>query len=194
MAEDWTDEEFLLYVETHSKTERALFQRENVIRLIELAGGIIPDEMPTFVEMHDDDLQVTSWLNEAWRTVKLRESVDENTIVEGKKHIFTITEEEELIASLEIDGSMTINPKFAVEEVAAKFWESVKHNVLCPNCEWPLGQDGTVRSAVVRCGICERPIMLQHGEEERSMSVIGSDNLETIVMHNRCYRNAKGVV
>lgn len=35
---DWTNEEFLRYVEEHSKTERALFHRDDALRLVALAG------------------------------------------------------------------------------------------------------------------------------------------------------------
>lgn len=37
-SENWTDEEFLRYVETHSRTERHMFSLAHAKRLVELAG------------------------------------------------------------------------------------------------------------------------------------------------------------
>lgn len=55
----WTDEEFLSYVDIHSRTERALFSGEMLIRLRDLSGmfltamgGIDPSK---FYPLHDED-------------------------------------------------------------------------------------------------------------------------------------------
>lgn len=50
---EWTDDFFLGYVEIHSETDRALFSREHVRRLHELAGVPVPD-VPPFAAMHAD--------------------------------------------------------------------------------------------------------------------------------------------
>lgn len=42
-AEEWSDEEFLGYVEIHSCTDRALFHRDHVLRLYKLAHVETPD-------------------------------------------------------------------------------------------------------------------------------------------------------
>jgi hypothetical protein len=38
MSDTWSDDKLLDYVETHSKTERALFHVDHINRLLELAG------------------------------------------------------------------------------------------------------------------------------------------------------------
>jgi hypothetical protein len=55
----WTDAEFLTYVEHHSQTERAIFCREHLLRLFELAGSTqkIPEEA-AFLELHYDNARV----------------------------------------------------------------------------------------------------------------------------------------
>jgi hypothetical protein len=54
---DNTDEEFLIYVELHSETERALFSREHVLRLLKLADvskGEYNIPMGGFIAVHYD--------------------------------------------------------------------------------------------------------------------------------------------
>lgn len=50
----WDDESFLGYVETHSRTELALFHRDHVLRLLELAGREPPDHIGAFVSVQAD--------------------------------------------------------------------------------------------------------------------------------------------
>lgn len=50
MSEQWSDREFLDYVDTHSKTERALFHSTHVVRFLKLAGQ---DEMAELCEQND---------------------------------------------------------------------------------------------------------------------------------------------
>lgn len=53
-----SDDDFLGYVDLHSKTERALFSREHVLRLIKLANvpeGQYPLPMASFISVHADE-------------------------------------------------------------------------------------------------------------------------------------------
>lgn len=58
MSDEWTDEEFLRYVEAHSETERALFSMGHVNRLLKTAGE---KELngEGFVAMHRENIQDT---------------------------------------------------------------------------------------------------------------------------------------
>lgn len=49
-----TDEGLLGYVWLHSRTERALFHRDHVLRLFKLAKVKPPDDLPAWVPMHED--------------------------------------------------------------------------------------------------------------------------------------------
>ena len=49
---DFTDYELVEYIDTHSRTERALVHREHVRRLLTLAGRAVPDDLPAFVGVH----------------------------------------------------------------------------------------------------------------------------------------------
>jgi len=51
VSSEWTDEEFLQYVETHSQTPRALFSDEHVRRLCRLAGREAP-QFSGFLAVH----------------------------------------------------------------------------------------------------------------------------------------------
>lgn len=52
----WSDEEFLSYVEIHSRTERALFSGEHVIRFCKLAGRETNVPADGFYAMHYHDI------------------------------------------------------------------------------------------------------------------------------------------
>ncbi len=43
------DEDLLGYFEIHSRTERALFHRDQVLRLCELAGREVPVKLPEWI-------------------------------------------------------------------------------------------------------------------------------------------------
>jgi hypothetical protein len=49
-----TEDEFLRYVELHAESERALFHRDHVAHLHELAGQSCPPCLPEYVAMHED--------------------------------------------------------------------------------------------------------------------------------------------
>ena len=52
---EWSDEEFLSYVEIHCKTERAVFHRDMVARLYKMAGRQIDEgALKEFIELHED--------------------------------------------------------------------------------------------------------------------------------------------
>jgi hypothetical protein len=54
MLRDWTDEELISYFEIHSRTERALFAKEHVARLMKLGGSpeLHLDRVPSFIPVH----------------------------------------------------------------------------------------------------------------------------------------------
>lgn len=47
------DEEFLAYVQIHAETPRALFSREQIVRLAELAGEPIADDLPEWAALRN---------------------------------------------------------------------------------------------------------------------------------------------
>jgi hypothetical protein len=49
-----SDEDLLGYFEIHSRTERALFHRGHVVRLLELAGREVPQDLPEWIGVHID--------------------------------------------------------------------------------------------------------------------------------------------
>lgn len=51
---EWTDEEFLGYFELHSRTERALFHRGHVERLLKMAGRPVPERLGEWMAVHDE--------------------------------------------------------------------------------------------------------------------------------------------
>lgn len=53
---EWSDSEFLNYVEAHSKTPRALFSKEHVNRFRKLAGKQEIDGSWDFIAMHNFDI------------------------------------------------------------------------------------------------------------------------------------------
>ncbi len=53
---EWSDAEFLGYVDEHSRTDLALFSREHVNRLLRLAGREEITDLPSFVGMHRCDI------------------------------------------------------------------------------------------------------------------------------------------
>ncbi len=57
MSEPWTDEEFLGYVDLHSRTELALFHRDHVKRLCELSGAQWVGRMRDFEPLHYHDIK-----------------------------------------------------------------------------------------------------------------------------------------
>jgi hypothetical protein len=52
--DEWTDEQFLSYVELHSTTERHLFSKGHVIRLLALAGREVPPLVSALIAVHHD--------------------------------------------------------------------------------------------------------------------------------------------
>ena len=57
--DEWNDEFFLGYVETHSKTERALFHVTHIRRFLLLAGESVPLSLPSdgFIAMHYENIR-----------------------------------------------------------------------------------------------------------------------------------------
>lgn len=53
----WDDETFLGYVELHSKTERALFHKVHIERLLKLAGVFMFPLEGTWLAVHNDAAQ-----------------------------------------------------------------------------------------------------------------------------------------
>ncbi len=51
------DKELLGYADTHSETERALFSREHVIRILTLAGERVPFAIPEWVSVSADTMK-----------------------------------------------------------------------------------------------------------------------------------------
>lgn len=49
---EWTDDFFLGYFSLHAATELALFSREHVLRLLNLAGREPPPHLADFVSVH----------------------------------------------------------------------------------------------------------------------------------------------
>ena len=49
---DWTDAEFIDYVEAHSQTPRALFSKEQLTRLFILADQVPPEMYSGFYAFH----------------------------------------------------------------------------------------------------------------------------------------------
>lgn len=51
-----TDEELINYTELHSQTERALFHRDHVARMYQLAGRAeLPSNLPEWIGWHSYD-------------------------------------------------------------------------------------------------------------------------------------------
>jgi hypothetical protein len=65
---DWTDKEFLDYVEIHSKTDRALFSNTHIERFARLAG--LPHLTPNggFNSMFYDDISIL--LADAYKNIE----------------------------------------------------------------------------------------------------------------------------
>jgi Multiubiquitin len=53
---EWTDEELIGYCDLHSRTDRALFHRDHVRRMFELAGEPVP-EIPEWVSVPAWDME-----------------------------------------------------------------------------------------------------------------------------------------
>lgn len=70
MSEQWTDEEFLHYFETHSQTERAQFSVSHVVRLLTLAGKSTPKAgvHSGFVSVHYETAKPL--IDEAWKRIR----------------------------------------------------------------------------------------------------------------------------
>ena len=48
------DDDLLGYFEIHARTERALFHRGHVVRLLELAGHEVPEDIPEWISVRID--------------------------------------------------------------------------------------------------------------------------------------------
>jgi hypothetical protein len=57
MNDGMTDEQFLGYVELHSTTERHLFGKHHVVRLLELAGRKVPAGIGALVGIDQETAQ-----------------------------------------------------------------------------------------------------------------------------------------
>ena len=68
---DLTDTEFLYYVETHCNTDRALFHRSMVERLLVLAGDD-PDgfDLGDWITLPREVIESHGWLKAAWAKVR----------------------------------------------------------------------------------------------------------------------------
>ena len=54
---DWPTDDFLYYMEDHSKTERALFHRDQVNRLLWLAHQPIQEPLPEWMSVYNGAIQ-----------------------------------------------------------------------------------------------------------------------------------------
>lgn len=66
------DEELLGYFELHSRTERALFSRDHIVRLSKLAGYPVKDvsRLPQFIAVHEPVAK--PYIERARRRMKFR--------------------------------------------------------------------------------------------------------------------------
>ena len=57
MSAEWTDEELISYFRIHSRTDRALFAKAHVARLMVLGGSPQPNlaHMPAFITVHETE-------------------------------------------------------------------------------------------------------------------------------------------
>jgi len=53
MTDKMTDEQLIDYCDLHSETERALFSRQHINRMLELAGEEPVGNLPDFVSSHE---------------------------------------------------------------------------------------------------------------------------------------------
>lgn len=69
-SEEWSDEEFLSYVTSHSQTDRALFHAAHVRRLITMAGAE-KEYQVTLNSLHRDPFIAIHWLDEGKDLVEM---------------------------------------------------------------------------------------------------------------------------
>lgn len=72
MSDDWTDEEFLDYVDLHSRTDLHLFSKEHARRLAKLSGAHVYEPLPEFVHINQ------------WNATKLIAAAKERIAAESK--------------------------------------------------------------------------------------------------------------
>lgn len=59
MSREWTDEELVSYIESHSRTEVALVSNAHVRRFLDLAGEKMPEHLAhrAFIHCYHDDIR-----------------------------------------------------------------------------------------------------------------------------------------